>query len=50
MFKFFCIGREYNGPHAEVLRRSNKNVPVPTARDMRVAWDKALGSLPTSVA
>ena len=45
----FCIGREYNGPHAEVLRRSNKNVPIPTERDMRVAWDKALGSLPASV-
>ena len=24
-------------------------MPVPTARDMRVAWDKALGSLPASV-
>ena len=42
----FCIGREYNGPHAEVLRRSNKNVP---AEGHACGMGQALGSLPTSV-
>ena len=37
---------EYNGPHAEVLRRSSKNVP---AEGHACGMGQALGSLPTSV-
>ena len=42
----FCIGREYRGPFANVLTRNNKNVPVPTGRDMHTAWKKVYEQLP----
>ena len=42
----FFIGREYTGPHREVLNQCNANVPHPSRFDLLRTWERMRDNLP----